>query len=217
MNRVAIFGGGPTKAMGSKVCAEKSHDIWILPNVCPELIKVATACFDLHGRDIYGKYIERLKTISVPLFLQDVDPDLPASVKYPIEEITKEFGTYFTNSVSYMIALAIKFKYDEIELFGVEMELDKEYAHQRPSCEYFLGIAAGRGIKVTLPDQSPILRSRQLYGYKERKDIEHAEGRVKILERLLNDHKEKLAEIEKHIRYYEGALDDAKHFLNFIR
>jgi predicted DNA-binding protein (UPF0251 family) len=40
-----------------------------------------------------------------------------------------------------------------------------EYAKQRPSVEYWLGIAEAKGIRVTLPDQSDILKTTCIYGY----------------------------------------------------
>jgi len=57
----------------------------------------------------------------------------------------------------------------EIIVYGVDMAVGTEYAHQRPSCEYFLGLAAGLGIKVTIPDEADPLKTRFMYGFEERK------------------------------------------------
>jgi hypothetical protein len=63
-----------------------------------------------------------------------------------------------------MLAWAIwKGTYDTIGMWGVDMALDgvtgeSEYSHQRPSVEYWLGIAQGRGIKLVLPTESEILK-----------------------------------------------------------
>jgi hypothetical protein len=112
-------------------------------------------------------------------------------VRYPLEEMITEFDPqkrrmewkepfkcsaeldwngYFTNSISYMIALAIYEKYEEIGIYGVDMATggfdtpNGEYAHQRPSCEYYIGIAVGRNIKVTVPSSADLLKTRFLYG-----------------------------------------------------
>jgi hypothetical protein len=42
---------------------------------------------------------------------------------------------------------------------------DSEYGHQKPSCEYYLGIARGRGLKVILPPESDLLKATTRYGY----------------------------------------------------
>lgn len=38
------------------------------------------------------------------------------------------------------------------------MAADDEYGYQRPNCEYLIGLARGRGIKVVIPDESPLCK-----------------------------------------------------------
>ena len=65
---------------------------------------------------------------------------------------------------------------DEIGLWGVDMKAEDEYAYQRPNIEYWLGIAEGKGIKVHIPEASPILKfqgkgiyfGNSQYEYKDR-------------------------------------------------
>jgi hypothetical protein len=40
-------------------------------------------------------------------------------------------------------------------------------SHQRPSCEYFLGVAEARGITVVLPPGSDLLKTAYLYGFED--------------------------------------------------
>jgi hypothetical protein len=44
---------------------------------------------------------------------------------------------------------------------------NSEYEHQRPSCEYMIGFARGRGIKVILPKTCDLLQTRFMYGYED--------------------------------------------------
>jgi hypothetical protein len=44
---------------------------------------------------------------------------------------------------------------------------NSEYASQRPSCEYFLGVAKGRGCEIFLPKTSDLLKVRWMYGYED--------------------------------------------------
>ena len=64
----------------------------------------------------------------------------------------------------------------QIGLWGVDMAqhgvkqghagwFTSEYARQRPSVEYWLGVAEGMGIDVTVPDESDILKCSVIYGY----------------------------------------------------
>lgn len=76
-------------------------------------------------------------------------------------DTTKE--PYLSSSIAYEIALAIHERFEEIHLYGVDLNTESEYAWQKPGVEYLLGVAAGRGIKVLLPDNCPLLRGT-LYG-----------------------------------------------------
>ncbi len=98
--------------------------------------------------------------------LQAPHPELENSSAYPIDRITSKFGRYFTSTASYMIASAIDEGAEGIGLFGVNMSTDGEYQNQKPCCEYLIGIARGRGIKVHIAPGSPLLLSEKgLYGY----------------------------------------------------
>lgn len=98
-----------------------------------------------------------------PVYMQETSPEIPNSVRFPREEIIKVFGRYFTNSIAWMIAHAMVEGVDEIGLFGVDMAQDTEYRYQRPCCEYYIGLAVGRGITVHIPPQSDLLKSQKLY------------------------------------------------------
>ena len=70
---------------------------------------------------------------------------------------------YLSSSISYEIALAIYEGFEEIHLYGVDLNTEAEYAWQKPGVEHLLGIAAARGVKVVLPDNCPLLKGT-LYG-----------------------------------------------------
>lgn len=112
-------------------------------------------------------YVQGLSGLGCPVYMQQGWPNVPNGVVYPLQEVLNKFGNYFTNSVSYMLALAIYEGFEEIHVYGVDMAVDTEYHHQRPSCEYFLGLAAGMGIKIHVPAESDLLKTRFLYGFQE--------------------------------------------------
>ena len=88
---------------------------------------------------------------------------------YPLSEISNYFNTdYFSNTVDYAIALALYKGYEEIDLYGVNMEEGTEYRYQKPSVEFWIGIAKGMGVKIrAFGEHSSIMRTRdkKLYGY----------------------------------------------------
>jgi len=88
---------------------------------------------------------------------------------YPLDAIINNFQTdYFTNTVDYALALAIYQGYTVINLYGINMASPSEYAYQKPGCEYWIGQAMGRGIKVSIQRQYSsllIAPDCKLYGY----------------------------------------------------
>jgi hypothetical protein len=123
------------------------------------------------------EYMKMLGDLNIPTYMQKHWDVVPKSAAYPLQDITRMFGNYFTNSVSYMIALAVKMIVEgrgngeiskgEIGCWGVDMATASEYGPQRPSCEFFLGVAAGLGIAITIPPQADLLKTRFLYGFQE--------------------------------------------------
>lgn len=151
------------------------------------------------------KHYEWLKSTTIPVLMQDHYEDVPASVKFPLDEIRKEFigaPEYFTSSVAYALAYAVYKGYKRIELYGVEMETNTEYAHQRPGVAYWCGIAIGRGIEIDF--HSKQFFHSPLYGYDGdiTIQIEVFEERIK---KLSEDAKEVL-ELYKHAK---AIVEDA--------
>lgn len=109
-------------------------------------------------------YVERLNMVP-RLYLQEPHPGLPKAEIFPIAEVAKTTGDYFSSSVGYLMALAIHEGAEEIGIYGVAMEGHDEYGYQRPNMEYLVGLARGRGIKVHIPEQSPLCKYARQYGY----------------------------------------------------
>ena len=109
---------------------------------------------------------ERGEETNTPIMTQE---------NYPLKEIIKEFQTdYFSNTVAYMIALAIYTGYDEIDLYGVNQEIGSEYIFEKGGVEYWLGIAKGRGINIAVHgERSHVLltQSKQMYGFLKPQDL----------------------------------------------
>jgi len=138
-----------------------------------------------------------------PVYMQKHWDLVPTSVPYPMEEMLKKYGGYFTNSVSWMIALAIQEGAEEIHVYGVDMAVHTEYHHQRPSCEYFLGVAVGMGIKVYIPPEADLMKTRFLYGFQEPQE----RAWTKKVNMMMQTTKEKRARIEKEIKDIKNRME----------
>lgn len=176
--------------------ARRQYEVWSFNNDL-RLVRHAQRHFEMHELEVYGaravddvspdpRYLRCLREgLGIPVYMLRAHDDIPGSVAYPIEVVTELFGTYFTNSISYMLALAImelapvRGPAPEIHLYGIDMAREHEHGWERPSIEFFLGWARGAGIKVVVPDTSDLLKCMGLYGY-----VNHYEDEAILRERL---------------------------------
>ncbi len=87
---------------------------------------------------------------------------------------------------------------------------NSEYGPQRPSCEFFLGIAAGMGIILTVPDQADLLKTRFLYGFEEREQCAWESKIMQMLEAMEMRKQKEVRNYEvanKKIQQYVGAQE----------
>ena len=167
------------------------------------------------------EYVDR----GVKVYLVEARPEVPGAIPFPRAELkawlVKEgiYPSYFTNAISWQIAYAIMEGFEEIGVYGVDMMQaggkGSEYGFQRPSCEYYLGVAAGRGIKVIVPDQSDLLKSAFDYGIEadsayRRKLMYELDNTLQAIAQLEGQHKQ----IVNMVNTLVGKRDFIQHLLN---
>lgn len=137
-----------------------SPDILFIMDILDEKPQVVSGLTNL------GDIIRRINQMQIPLIAPYKYEEIPLSEPFPLEKVVKEFGKpYFTNTIAYMIAFALINGVKEIELFGVNQAGSHEYAEEKGGVEYWLGIAIGRGVKVTINGKnSQLLRYKGRYG-----------------------------------------------------
>lgn len=218
--KVAIVGFAGTRDMAP--FKDPDIEIWSCNNLY-KFIPKTDRIFQLHRPDLLiadhhgvtGKeHIEYLQTCNIPIYMQEHYDDIPTSVRYPIEEVTEAFGiprngdegvkdAYFTNTISFMIALALLEGFEEIGIYGVDMAVGTEYAEQRPSCEYYIGIAKGKGVKVIIPAEADLLKTRFMYGYEEEK----AEAWQAKVKKTITDMNARKLQCEQQIQQQQSVAD----------
>ena len=178
--KVAIIGFAPSWKEGPFDSSPDDTEIWCLNEmykVAPEIKNFrAERWFEIHDPYSKSKSTKEhhgfLKSCSVPLYMQKHYEEFPSSIAFPKDEIMKFFdekgykgSKYFTNSISWFIALAIMEGFKTVSVYGIDMATDSEYGWQRPSCEYWIGLAEGMGIEVIVPPSSDLLKCTQLYAF----------------------------------------------------
>lgn len=176
MRKIAIVGTAPD-SVDQAPFFDKEWEIWSLGNNADKFPQLSGArfnrWFELHtfhvlqsANAIDERRLQFFKGIGKSLVVGHQNSALPDAIVYPKDEIISFIGRpYFTSSIAWMIAMAIYEGVAEIGLWGVNMIGDGEYSQQRACCEYLLGIATGKGIKVTICKHSPLLRAERMYAF----------------------------------------------------
>lgn len=109
-----------------------------------------------------------------PIYMQMVYDNVPSSKKYPLREIQQKLinvdrgelsvNKLFSSSFCFQIALALYKGYERIEIYGVSLLGEGEYAYQREALAYWIGKADGMGVEIWLPESCALL-AEPLYGY----------------------------------------------------
>lgn len=185
--QVAIVGFAPSTMRDARfLFGNPDVEIWtlnqiymafplIVPANRPPEQRNITRWFQIHDRTSYDQTVNRdhshhewmAQQTDFPIYMQKVHPDIPCSVALPKDLVLSNFRRYFTNSISWMLAMAILEGFKTIHLYGVDMAQDSEYIYERPSVEYFLGYVEGRGIRLVLPEKSDLLKAMWLYPYED--------------------------------------------------
>lgn len=223
MKKIALIGSAPS----SVALAPHEDPSWVIwacsPGSVAHLRRV-DAFFEIHKWEPHEPWFDInyrtfLANLQCPVFMIEPIAEVPKAVAYPKNEMLEKFGPFFfTSSLAWMFALAIEDGADEIGLWGVDMSAQEEWEFQRSGCHYFIQKARERGIKVTIPDQSDLLRPPTLYGFREA-DPMH----IKLVtrEKELRDHIAKaerdMAEARDRYWFFKGAYDaNAYHMKTWV-
>jgi len=139
-----------------------------------------------------GVWLRECGDWDVPIVTSTAYPEVPASVDYPLKDVMTNMGlpVFPDTTTAYALVYAIYLGAKEIKLYGTDflipgMSEDQvaELAVQdlemsirgKQTLNFWIGVAMGKGIKVTLADTSEVLMSppnkhlgygtTTLYGY----------------------------------------------------
>ncbi len=157
-------------------------EVWAINHMGKMLkdIDLIIAMDDLrHEKERY----EGMMNGEIPILTSTVYPEFNC-IEYPLREVINELhpgnvsylGTYFRNTVSFAVAYAIYKGFDRISLYGCDFYYDGgvKTEEARANCEFWLGFAHARGIKIEVSEGSTTLdmnKPQKLYGYAEQPQI----------------------------------------------
>jgi hypothetical protein len=150
--KVAIVGFSPSRDQ-----APWSDPEWCLWGLAwdPERARFGRT-FEMHELSMLdAKQIDALQDCE-GLYMQEGYEQVPNATAYPFEAVARTTGAYWCSSLAYALALAIHEEAEEIGIWGVDGQ--EQYAYQHPNLNFLIGLAMGKGIKVTLPETCPLLK-----------------------------------------------------------
>lgn len=164
--------------------------------------------------------LEWLKKHPGPVITSRAHPDYPGLVEFPLEDMVNEFPNgYYNSTAAYAVAYAIRLGVEKISCFGMDFTYPNAHdAEKGRACvEFWLGIAAERGIKLVVPKTTSLLdamhtQASRFYGY-DCVDLSFrgVEGRTLIdfTEKTVLPTAEEIEEAYDHSAHPNGLVEEA--------
>lgn len=189
---MALIGSAPTVEFAPWY--DQNYQIWTHA-ICMGQCKRVDRVFEMHPpvtwrdhvKPQWPTYYDWLKSCPYPVYMEEKYPDVPNSVRYPKERIFAQCRAmigrlHFGSQADYMIALALSEGITHIALYGIHYTSpvkDGDRLEQLLAIKFWLGVAAGRGVTLEIPEGNPIFDiPRDVYGYESHATTE------KYLEKL---------------------------------
>lgn len=118
-----------------------------------------------------------IRTCPVPLYVTEPFPANPNAVVWPIEYYAAQYRDYFTCTFAMQMAEAIDVGFEEIAIFGLGLlsGTQREATVESSCLNYWLGLAEGKGVKLSIDRDSFLLQHPYRYGHQywlERRFVE---------------------------------------------
>lgn len=202
IRKVALVGSAESVAHAP--FHDPSWEIWthaITQGKCPRMDRV----FEMHPEHVWREhvkpqwptYLKWLRRCPHPVFMLEKHPDIPASIRYPRERIFGECRAmigrlHFGSQADYMIALALSEGVTHLGLFGVQYTSQVGDGVTRDeqllAFKFWLGVAAGRGVSIVLPEGHPTFNiPAEVYGLESHSTKEKYEARLKATQVVPTD------------------------------
>lgn len=235
MKKVTIIGSGDS-GYGFENHAFSDSELWGINNFPVKYPSLPwTRVFEIHtfslkengtwlrkGQETFrdlpiNTYIATLNNLKLPIYiLPHTQNPFTNSVTLPIEEWLTRYRQMFSSTVAYQIVLAIEEGFSHIDLVGIDMVLSYEYRDQARGVAYFIGLAEGKGIEVSVSSGSPIVDMDYLYALTSSKmDLWHQ--RITAMRSYINTEKSKHQSLMDQLIGSEKCLDTMIEFYTTLQ
>lgn len=207
--------------------ADDTFEIWAVGTAAVyDDVKRIDRLFELHPRRYWSQQsvLERMNEFDGPITMQDHYEEIPNSEPYPYQEVRDKFylpamgdNLFVTNTITWMLLMALHEGYTDVSLFGVHMAHDSEYTYQHASLAWAIGMVQGWMIQglpysLYLADESEVLKARYEYGFGEpTKWMGYLNKRVNGLSEGVKQAQAQITELERRKLRTEGALQEANN------
>lgn len=171
--KVAIVGTAP--GWERAPYGDPSWSIWGLNDLYElwphDSLPKFSAWWELHGDTPLTRarrregHFERVKALGIPVYYLHGEQPTPDSIKLDVDALAKVGRDYFACTNAYQIALALSLGATEIGLYGTPLQSNREVVVERPCVCYWIGLAEGRGVKVTVEHSQSVGLMRHPYRY----------------------------------------------------
>lgn len=232
--KVAILGTVPHKLKApfemEKKVEEREFEIWAIAHAClGEPLPRVDRIFEVHKWDEIIKWKSDIAWKlfpDVPVYLREPNNEVKNCRIFPFDELRKKYNIFddrieslFTNSISEMMALAAHEGFEEVHVYGVNMSHNTEYGTQKPSCEYYLGLLKGLGIKIYVPSESDLCKSFFVYGKQEEENteiIKKIDDRLEWLNQMMVQAQNNAAHATNIFHQFIGRIENCKDLVNMF-
>ncbi len=174
--------------------ADIDADIWGV-NRCYKHQEKLDRLYFLDNLDVFEpEFAESVNALGIPVFCQKHYEEIEQSRPYPLDEVLQAFGvSYFTSTIAYMMAHAIKEGYKKIVLHQIlSYPHAPDYMDQKPCLDFWSGIAIAKGVQIVVTGSGSICKpfpwQAQRYGYeKDRMMIKHLMSKGMTLQPMSSD------------------------------
>lgn len=198
--KIAIIGANYCRELAD-ILEDPTWEVWS----CNLLV---TPCLDSQNRLRADKWFELhqlkaqneedlawIKACPVPLYMAELPEntaDAPTGIKFPLQQAIDQGREYFHCTFALQVAFALSLGYvKEIGLFGVNLPLGsrRERTLERACLEYWLGVAEGRGVIITIPFINHVrcLFSPFVYGFEYDEEKGWVDVQMKALKDIAHD------------------------------
>ena len=231
MKKIALFGSAPSSVQIGPF-DDPSWEIWACSPGARPFLRRVNVFFEIHRWEpapwFPPEYVSFMAALPLVYMLGHI-PEIPNSTAYPKTQVldyvygrvldpdgvsrpAKFNPNDFGSSLSWMMALAIMQRPDEIGLWGVDMSAGEEYGPQRDGLLSLIHVAKSVGIKITVPPESDLLRPCPLYGFREIDPMFiKLSKRIEELSSQQNHWEATYQDADRKRWYFKGALDDVLH------